>query len=335
MDQSMSLTEGPVPTADEIVETLKGFIDRSVARAGGRTEALKPGHRVPFHWPPHPASYRFHVLTSDWQGKTQWTAHGEEFPVSVARTPHGVFGRCEVLWHEARGDTLEEMLENLAQTAEPLFNRQFAISDTLGLEGRFTGHIRDLGPAQLVLLLYCGDRDVANEARTEIETHASLRVFTPGLIAILRDRSHPQRRSAQWCVLDLLEDMPSFCSTPEEVADAVSAIRDLLWSAENDFARSVFKAGVVLGGHLPDGTGGSVLIECLASPSKFGRRSAIHGLFHVVEWHPDQSEAIVAALRAHMPDETEVTLRDFAEHMANDIEAGRREHVDEPQFAED
>lgn len=331
----MSTTSGPAPSADDVLNAIRAFIDAGVAKAGGDTRAIKPGHRVPFHWPPHPASYRYHVLTSDWQGKTKWTAHGEEFPVAVARTPHGVFGRCEVLWHEARGDTMEEMLASLAATAEPLFNRQFAISDTLGLEGRFTGHIRDLGPEQLVQLLYCPDRDVANEARTEIETHASLRVFTPALIAILRDERHPQRRSAQWCVLDLFEDMPSYCTTQAEVEDAVLAMRDLLWSAEDDFARTMFKAGVVLGGHLPDGRGGTILIECLKAPSPYGRRSAIHGLFHVAEWQPEQTETIVGALRAHAARESDAALREYAELMADDIEAGRREHIDEPMFADE
>ena len=331
----MGMTNGSALTADDVLAALRAFIAAGVAKADGDTRAIKPGHRVPFRWPPHPASYRYHVRSGDWRERTTWTAHGEVFPVAVAQTPQGVFGRCEVLWHEARGDTMEQMLASLAATAEPLFKRQFAISEILGLAGRFTGHVRDLGPVQLVQLLYCPDRDVANEARTEIETHASLRVFTQALIAILRDDHHPQRRSAQWCALDLFEDMPSFCETPAEVSDAVVAMRDLLWNASDDYARTVFKAGVVLGGHLPDGQGGAVLTECLGAPNPYGRRSAIHGLFHVVEWRPEQRDVIVAALRSHRPNESDPLLSDYVRHMADDIEAGRREHVDEPVFEDE
>lgn len=323
------------PSAEDVLGSLLTFIEGAVAANGGDTEAQKPGHRVPFHWPPHPVSYRFHVLSSDWDGKTTWNAHGETFPVTVAHTPHGVFGRCEVLWHEARGDTLESMLENLAESAQPLFQRQFAINRTLGLEGRFTGHVRDLAPDELVRLLYCPDRDVANEARIEIETHASLNVFTPALIAILNDRRHPYRRSAQWCVLDLFEDLPSYCDTPARERDATQAMRDLVWHAENDFARTVYKAGVVLGGHLPDENGAPILLDCLSSPSKFGRRSAIHGLFHVVEWHPEQRDRVVAALRAAAADDDEPFLKEFASHMADDIEARRVDHAQEPLFEDE
>ncbi|MFX8988315.1 hypothetical protein ABTN23_19740, partial [Acinetobacter baumannii] len=71
------------------------------------------------------------------------------------------------------------------------------------------------------------------------------------LLEILRDREHPMRRIAQWCVLDLFEDLPSYFPDDEGQKQAVDAMSGLLWDAEDDYARTVFKAGVVLGGHVP------------------------------------------------------------------------------------
>ena len=319
--------------AEEIRAALEAYIIS--AATGEPQEARDPGHRIPFHWPPHPVSNRYHVLPSEWTGRAQMSAHGELFDVRVARTPHGVFGRCDALWHEAKGGTLDEMLANLEREAGPLFARQVSIHQTLGLPGRFTGHIRDLPPIDLLRLLYCPDRDVASESRTEIETHASSKLFFPALLAILRDERHPNRRSAQWCVLDLFEDLPSFAETPDEEVAAVQAIRDLLWTATDDYARTMYKAGVVLGGHMPHEHGGPVLIEILKAPSKVGRRSAIHGLFHVVEWHQDTKPKVIAALRSVAASDPEGQLREYAASMAADIEAGNYEHVEEPVFPEE
>ena len=319
----------------QVLRDLEAFVDDAVAKNGGDTTALKPAHRGKFHWPPHPISYEFHVLASDWTGDAEFEAHGETFKVKVATTPYGVFGRSVELWHEDRGDTHDEMLANLKKSAQPLFDRQLAISGCLCKEGRFTGHFRDLSPADLVKLLYCHDRDVANEASTEIETHASKHVFTPALIAILSDRRHPNRRSAQWCVLDLFEDLPRFCQSEAEEEEAVRAMRDLIWDAEDDYARTIYKAGVVLGGHLPHKHGGPVLLECLNAPSKIGRRSAIHGLFHVVEWLPDLKTGVVMALREQAEEDPDPILRDFARQMSLDIEAGGIDHHPEPVFPEE
>ncbi len=321
-------------TPADLVSELRRFIDASVERAG-ETHARKPGHRESFHWPPHPVSPRYHVLASDWTGRAEFQAEGETFSVSVATTPHGVFGRCDALWCEGKGTTVETMLLNLARVAEPLFARQRTISNCLEHTGRFTGHIRGLPFADLLKLLYCPDRDVANEARIEIETHASLGVFAPALTEVLRDNRHPCRRSAQWCVLDLFEDLPSICHTAEEREAAVDAIKNLIWTATDDFARTTFKAGVVLGGHVPSEIGGPVLLDCLAAPSKYGRRSAIHGLFHVVEWDPDQQASVVSALRARAAVEPEPLLVSFALQMANDIESGDADHVTEPLFEDE
>jgi hypothetical protein len=326
----MPAAKPPVPD-QTLVEEMRAF-QAEAARSAGSTAAVKPGHRVPFHWPPHPVSHDYHVLASDWRGKGKVEIHGEVFPVRIARTQHGVFGRIDSLWVEARGESEASMLKGLQRIAEPLFARQFAIARTLGLAGRFTGSIRDLPDIDLLKLLYCPDRDVSNEARTAIELHASTGIFGPPLIEILRDRKHPFRRSAQWCVLDLFEDIQSFCPSPQEEAAAVEAMKQLIWDAEDDFARTIYKAGVVLGGHIPDRHGGPVLLECLKAPSRVGRRAAIHGLFHVVEWHPQSRVTVVKALRGLAQNDADPALREYAAMMGRDIAAGAIDHVGEPTF---
>ncbi len=321
--------------AAQLVKALRAFIQREVSRNGGDTAARKPAHRLKFQWPPHPVSYSYHVLASDWTGSATFEAYGETFDVQIAKTVNGAFGRCNALWHEARGKSVEEMLVNLEKAAEPLFERQLLINRCLEQPGRFAGHIRDLGPEDLLKLLYCEDRDVANDARIEIEKHASSHIFSQALIAILRDDRHPNRRSAQWCVLDLFEDLPSFCTSSQEELDAVQAMRDLLWSAEDDYARTIYKAGVVLGGHIPHKHGCPVLLECLGAPSKAGRRSAIHGLFHVAEWLPSMRDEVAAALTALAKKERDHQLKEFASLMARDIESGAYEHIPEPVFADE
>jgi len=319
-----------VETAEALVQELEAAIDAAVAKHG--SAAIKPGHRVPFHWPPHPVSGGYHVMPSDWTGRTEVDMGGETYEVVVATTPDGVFGRCDVLWLDVRGETMDEMVAALRTAAEPLFSRQRTIAQCLGREGRFTGTIRELPYGDLLKLLYCPDRDVANDARIEIETHASAGIFTPALIAVLRDRRHPYRRSAQWCVLDLFEDLESFCHTQDDKDAAIAAMHELIWSAEDDFARTTFKAGVVLGGHLPSDVGGPVLMGCLQAPSKIGRRAAIHGLFHVVEWKPEFRERAVEALRSSAEFDPEPALRQYAKEMADDIEAANYDHHLEPFF---
>ena len=316
-----------------LVQGHREFVDRFVGQNGGSEVAVKPSNRLKFHWPPHPVSYSYHVLASDWTGRSTLTAYGEEFEVEVARTPNGVFGRVAKLWHEDRGLNEEEMLANLRRSLEPLFQRQLAVNRALGNPGRFTGHIRELPPLQLVELLYCEDRDVANEARTEIETRASTGYFLPVLLAVLEDRRHPYRRSAQWCVLDLFEDLPCFCRSDEEAAAATAAIKGLIWDAEDDYARTIYKAGVVLGGHVPYLHGGPALLECLHAPSKIGRRSAIHGLFHVVEWMPDARAKVLEALTEVAREDPEPALRDYARLMVKDLAAHAFDHTPDVVFA--
>jgi len=326
----------PVKGEDaELVEGLDAFIRREVERNGGATTARKPAHRVKFHWPPHPVSYSYHVLASDWTGTATFEERGRTYTVEVATTPYGVFGRCQAIWLEARGDTVDDMLAQMRIAAEPLFQRQLLINRTLEREGPFVDYVRDLPAIDLIKLLYCEDRDVANDARIEIETHPANDSFTPALIAILRDRSHPNRRSAQWCVLDLFEDLNSFCRTHEAQVEAVQAMRDLLWDAEDDYARTVYKAGVVLGGHLPHMLGGPALLECLDAPSRIGRRSAIHGLFHVVEWMPSMRDEVVLALQRAADREEDPQLKEFARLMSRDIAHGDYDHIPEPIFSDE
>ena len=316
--------------ARDLANSLLRAVDEAVLRLG-TTEARKPGHRVEFHWPPHPTSRGYRVTACDWTERTSFEAYGETFAVEVARTPHGVFGRSEALWHEARGDDDASMLEALRTEAEPLFVRQMAMARALGLEGRFTGHIRDLDPSGLLRLLYCEDRDVAADAMVEIDAHASNGLFLPSLVLILKDRRHPMRRSAQWCVLDLFESLPSFAPEEADQAAAVEAMRDLLWDAEDDYCRTVYKAGVVLGGHVSGALGAPALLSVLGGPSRIGRRAAMHGLYHVVEWNPEMRGVVVWALSGSAKSDPEKALRRYAADMARDIADGR-DHVADPVF---
>jgi hypothetical protein len=298
----------------------------------GSTIALDPGNRVPFRWPPHPVSWEYNVHSTDWTSETTFQ-HGEEsFQVELARTPAGVFGRCQELWLEARGESVPEMLMALAAAAQPLFARQELIAQCIGREGRFSGQLRELTRLELLKLLYCPNRDVAHEARVQIESHASDPFWLPCLIWILNDRTHPYRRVAQWCVLDLFEALPTFAGD-QDTSTAVRAIRGLIWDAEDDYARVMYKAGVVLGGHLPHIHGGPTLLECLTAPSPIGRRSAIHGLYHVVEWQPEMKTTVVSALQKHAETEPVPELRIYAKQMALDIEFGEVDHVIEPTLA--
>lgn len=322
-------------TAQELVDAVVAFGERALAANHGDVRPRKPPHRVKFSWPPHPVSYEFHVPASEWRGQTTFTAYGETFDVKVARTPHGVFGRCEALWHEDRGDDEAEMLRNLRASSEPLFRRQLLINSALEEPGRFTGHIPDLDAVSLLKLLYCDDRDVSYEAMLQIEAHASSSLFFPALLAVLRDRKHPNRRSAQWCVLDLFEDLPSFAKTDSECHEAVESIVAIMWDAEDDFARTVFKAGVVLGGHIPPALGAPALLRCLKAPSRMGRRSAIHGLFHVVEWFPEMRFEVVSALNESAKTDPEPMLAEFATLMARDIQFQNWDHIQEPTFPDE
>ena len=316
----------------EVLKGLREFITLAAA-SYGTTDAICPPHRVKCHWPPHPISYENHVLGSDWTGETEFIAYDETFTVRVAKTHFGVFGRCDDLWNEARGDSEAEMLHELAKASEPLFKRQFAIAKAIGASARFKGDIRTLDPLDILKLFYCENRDVANSAHEIVEVSKYRKSYFPALCHILRDRTHPWRRSAQWCVLDLFEDLPSFISSEQDERDAVQAMKSLLMDAEEDYARTVYKAGVVMGGHLPHRQGNTALIDCLDAPSIIGRRSAIHGLFHVCEWVPELSNDVVHRLREHGKSEPDPQLAIFSFAIAEDILRRTIDHTPEPVFA--
>lgn len=317
------------------VRSLEEYIDSVVPAETASTVAINPGHRIPFHWPPHPVSHDYHVLPSDWRGRATFESDGEVFEVEIAKTPNGVFGRCQTLWAEVRGKSEPEMLDLLRSSVEPLFKRQRNIASMLGIAGRYSGSLKELTNSQLMRLLYSSDRDVSHDAKRTLETRPGKVNLLPVTLKVLTDRRHPLRRVAQWCVLDLFEDLPAYCLDAQDELMAIQAMKELLWSAEDDFARTIYKAGVVLGGHLPDRNGEPALIECLGAPSKFGRRSAIHGLFHVVEWFPETRTEVVAALRGAAETEADSQLKEFAQSMADDIDAESFDHVSEPVFPEE
>lgn len=332
---ALTQTADSIRAAQDLRQSLRRHLDRLAEAAGGPRPAVDPGHRVPFHWPPHPVSAAYHVLVSEWRGTASVEIDGERFEVKVARTPYGVFGRCDDLWYEARGADMEEMLTSLREGVRPLLDRQRLIARTLGREGRFTGHIADLEPLDLLALLFCPDRDIGALASVEIEIHATPALFGPALVEVLRDGSHPYRRAAQWMVLDLFEALGGFCPTADVQSEAIEAMRELLWDADDDYARAAYKAGVVLGGHVCTEEAAMALRRCLFAPSRIGRRSAIHGCFHLVEWRPDLRAAIVGDLGRVAAEDPEPALRWFAEHMASDIDAELSDHATEPLFEDE
>lgn len=316
--------------AHQIAADLREFVNRDTARLGVGTNAIDPGPRVAFRWPPHAVSADFHVLTSDWTGVSSIEYRGESFAVELAQTPEGHFARCPSLWSEAMAATVDDSVAKLMEACKPLLDRQWLIGEMLGTSRRFSDRISVIGPAQLLCLMYCSDRDVANDARQEIETHASLRVFGPALIAIINDRTHPYRRTAQWCALDLFEDLPGFCDGPAEQKFAITTIKDLLVDAPDDYARTMFKAGVVLGGHVANDMAADALLEVLDAPSPIGRRAAIHGLFHLCEWLPDRKGEVCDHLHRVAANDKEPLLRAYADGISRDIERGDVDHVMEP-----
>ena len=76
-------------------------------------------------------------------------------------------------------------------------------------------------------------------------------------------------------------------------------------------------------------------MECLHAPSRIGRRAAMHGLFHVVEWVPEMKDRVVAALRASAREDDEPLLRAYAADMAEDIETDELDHAADPVFPEE
>jgi len=321
-------------TATELARELLAHLSACHER-NSATRTIDPGHRVPLKWPPHAVSRDYHVLPHDWTETVTRDYLGIDFEIKIARLPVGVFGKIDRIYAEAHGIDEAEMLRNLQIVIGPYLKREAHIAAALGIEGHWEGKIRDLPPIDLLKLLFCPDRDVARDAQIAIETHSRSGLFTPAMIAILNDDTHPFRRVAQWCVLDMFEDLPHLTSSAQELDQAVQAIKKLMWNATDDYARTVYKAGVVLGGHVCTVSAAEALIGCLAAPSKIGRRSAMHAVFHLVEWLPSCRGEVVTKLRNASQTDPEPVLRHFADHMANDIERGESEHVTEPTFDEE
>lgn len=296
-------------------------------------ELVRPGHRIKFVWPPPPISYEFRIAPGRFTQKEIFKNQGEKFAAKIADTEFGIFGRCEELWLEARGETVEDVLDQLSESANPLLCRQRAIAKTLEMDKRYTGRIKDLPPIQLLKLLFCEDRDVAHTAHTDIELQAGQHGYGLSLVNILKDRRHAMQRTAQWNVLDLLEDVSAFFTSDDEMHQVVDAIVELMWDAPDDYIRCIFKAGVVLGGHMSSKYSLPALTKCLEAPSAFGRRSAVHGLFHVVEWDATTRSTVIATLAEYAEQEPEKALKEFAVGIAEDLKHGVIDHLPEPIFS--
>ncbi|GIV01564.1 MAG: hypothetical protein KatS3mg015_0394 [Fimbriimonadales bacterium] len=310
-------------TQEEILQSLEQFLAEEERRNRGPQPALNPGHRRQFLWPKPSIAAQYNVKPEQFTREVRLEIHGEAFPVLVAETPFGVFGKCEPLWAEAKGSDEEAMIANLKKELEPLFERQFAISRTLGLPRRYDGAISDLEPPQLVRLLFCTDRDVAHQAMYQIESRARTVPYGPALIRVIEDRSHPYRRTAQWCALDVFEDLLNIFPERSDQQRAVDAICEFMMTAEDDYARAVFKAGDVLGDHVATEMAGEGLLRVLEEgESPFGRRSAVHGLIHLCEWLPEFRPRALAALERVSEKDPEPILRDYAAATMEDIRTG-------------
>jgi hypothetical protein len=322
-------------TSSHVLEAYAASVERAVAAAGGQTRAIKPGHRIPFNWPPDLPSHRYHLRPDQWKPGGVLNVRGEDLTFDFAETDYGFFGRVEHLHNEALAENLEDLKVKLAEGCSPWFDRMEAIGRALGLPGRFRGSMTELTSDSLVTLLTCPDRDVAATAVSKIERRASEGVFLPSFLAILREARHPYRRIGQWCVLDMLEDHSAFAKTESEVTEVCAAIRDMMWDNPDDYARVVYKAGVVLGGHIVTPSAADALMACLNAPSRYARRSAMHAVFHLAEWMPERRIDIVAALKKAEVNETEPLLRAFAGHQARDVENQATDHVQEPVFPDE
>lgn len=319
----------------QIRADLEAWVLAQVQGQKGHDDAVKPDHYRPWHWPLHPVSFDFHIPASEWHGATEFEFEGEKFPVAVARTPWGVFGRCEALRAEAKGDSIEAMLKDLGKTCRPLFERQNQLGELLGMTTRYRGSIRELSALDKLKLFYASDRAIAHDAQTELETSGNLKSYGPALISILFEAKHKNRRTAQWLVLDLFEDLSSYCASPEIEREAVNAIKALMWNAQDDFARAIYKAGVVLGGHVCTEHSADTIIELMSAPSRIARRSAMHASFHLCEWLPSRRPQVLATLANASAYDPEPLLRAYCSGLAKDIEREVIEHIAEPIFPDE
>lgn len=310
-------------TPESLLAELDAFLEMERERNGGPVPALNPGHRRQFIWPRQSIAAQYNVKPTEFTRTVRFESHGEAFDIHVAETAFGFFGRCEALKAEAKGASIDGMLSNLTRELDPLFKRQFAISRTLGFSRRFDGHINELPPGAHLRLLFCEDRDVAYTAMLEIDAHAASGLYTPSLMRILEDESHPMRRSAQWCTLDIFEDLENVCRDKDEYRAAIETVRQFMKTASDDYVRAVYKAGDVLGDHVANYDALEVLEDVLLTGEQpYGRRSAIHGMIHLCEWLPEVKNRCFEALEKAAANDPDQSLRDYAKATIQDIARG-------------
>lgn len=157
-------------TARTLSEALEGYLAK-VTQGQTSHEAVRPQDYTPWKWPPHAISFDYPIHKEHWIYQATLEVRGIQFPVEVAPTEFGVFGRCGELLHEAKGRNLEDMLYHLGLLAEPLLKRQEMIAATLGREGRYTEPLRQLDGLGWLQLLFAPDRAIARDAQAEIEAN--------------------------------------------------------------------------------------------------------------------------------------------------------------------
>lgn len=325
----------------DVVLSLNEYLSEFARELGERSPAHDPGHYHPWHWPLHPVSTEYHIQTSAFTESDAIEVDGRPVSISVARTPSGVFCRCEQFRAESRGEILETAKTALIESIQPLLTRNALIAHICGIEspgtpGRYSAPLRELPPEALVKLFFASDRSIAHDACHEVEASEHRKLFTPAFRRILDERTHPYRRTAQWLVLDQFEELPYYCADAECEEGVIQSIYDLMWEdAGDDYGRTIYKAGIVLGGHVLTDKSAALLMSLLEAPSKITRRSAMHAVFHTAEWMPNLRDSIVERLKAIAPHEPEPKLRDFALAMARDIAAEEVDHIMEPVFADE
>lgn len=335
-----------VMSPQELAQAMAEFSRRHREALGLGTKALKPDHLQPWHWPPHSVGMDYHVDPNRYEPSEPLRVLDRVYRLERQETPYGTFGRLPEIWAEARGDNDDTMRAALQRQVRPLIRRQAEIARTLEVPPHpwspphdgprlYEGSIRDLSDLDKLKLFYCWNRSIAQEARLEIEVAGHRPTFYPALVQILRDTEHPHRRIAHWLVLDMLEELPLFCREAEGQQLAIDAIHDLMVEAEDDYARAIFKAGVVLGGHIMTEPAAAVLFKLTEAPSKIARRSAIHAVFHLAEWLPERKEEIIATLERCAANDPEPLLREFASAMARDVRAENLDHMTEPTFPDE
>jgi len=320
---------------NHFAKAIREFIITDANRLPKSPNPVKPDHYVSWKWPLHPVSSDYRITAAEWNDGGIASIGGVDYPILIATIEKGVFGRCEALRVEALGPDRSSMIFSLNKAAKPLLKRRSSISEILGFDAPFVGSIRDLSTLEQLKLLYSRDRTIAHDAQVEIETGPFHKHVFDACIEILNDRIHPHRRTAQWLVLDLFEDLPSVTAIAEDDNTAIDAIFRLMDEAKDDFARTIFKAGVVLGGHICSDYCVETLIKLTRSESRIARRSAVHACFHLVEWLPECKDMIVAAVQFSAQNDSEPMLKSFSAGIARDILAGEVDHVIEPTFKDE